>query len=831
MPILRSASAAGPPSRSHSQTVSFNSRSANSFRSRLSPQHRLGAVNTRRRGRRSPIPRRARPRMRMFASALASLLLLPPAAAADAPSLARGRTASAPDSGRDAQRLRRALDGHAGAAVGRSAKSEKAEHSEEEASAKSAKSSKGSKLFSPKSTAKDAKAEKVYSHQSAKGEGSEGAEEPGPSIQITDSKKTLEGSTTLYDIKKRGVLNCGITTTPGFGIITESENGENSYSGFDVDLCRSVAAAIFGEVENLDSFINYTTLTGTERFKSLQDKEVDMLARITTLTMDRDVWIPEANSGFSFSAPYIFDGHRFAGIPEFVECADNLEVESGNCASMQVCVNDGTTTLEQLKTLLPNENISIRASNLEAQMGIADGGCNVIFAGSNAIAEPALREAGYEGDYAVGDTLFSREPLALVTRESDPRFTDFVNWVLQALMSAEENNITQEEAANLSKSELFGKTFAGAFRSAVSAVGNYGEIYKRNLENLIPRGGLNTLNNGDSGRILSQEFGSLERKGPLPSEGTLAIIKRRGFVSCGITRRAGFADFDVETATWSGLDVDYCRALSAAIFDGSITNVVFHVLPATDRFQVLSSGLVDVLSRITTHTFERDVFEPSAQVGFTFSNPNFYDGLSFGGIPPFGNCADQLDTTSETCKDLRICVNDGTTTIARTRELFPEENILPMPSGEASLGGLASGACNAVAGGSHDIAQNSVASAGYTGDYEIGSNRFSKDPLAMVTRQDDPTWSDFVFWVLEATFYAEEQGIDKVNAKKMPTTNLFGALYRDMLRNAVQAVGNYQEIYARNVEVIVPRNGLNLLNDGNMPQHYSLPGIGFEFDK
>lgn len=293
-------------------------------------------------------------------------------------------------------------------------------------------------------------------------------------------------------------------------------------------------------------------------------------------------------------------------------------------------------------------------------------------------------------------------------------------------------------------------------------------------------------------------------------------------------RRPGFADFDAEKAAWSGLDVDYCRALSAAVFDGSINNVVFHVLPATDRFQVLSSGLVDVLSRITTHTFERDVFEATAQEGFTFTNPNFYDGLSFGGIPPFGDCADRLDITSDICKDLRICVNDGTTTIARTRELFPEGNILPMMSGEVSLGGLTSGACNAVAGGSHDIAQNSVANAGYVGDYEIGSNRFSKDPLAIVTRQDDPIWSDFVFWVLEATFYAEEKGIDKANAKKMPTTNLFGALYRDMLRNAIQAVGNYQEIYARNVEFIVPRNGLNLLNNGNMPQNYPLPGIGFE---
>jgi len=637
---------------------------------------------------------------------------------------------------------------------------------------------------------------------------------------------TLEGSTTLFDIDQRGHLRCGITLTPGFG---ESAPDSSQFSGFDVDLCRSVAAAIFGAEQHPDDFIKYTVLTATERFKALQQKDVDMLARITTLTMDRDVWIPEAESGFSFSEPYIYDGHRFAGRPDFVACADKKNV-TGACSALRVCVNDGTTTLEQLVKLLPEENISVQPSNQAAQMGIVDGTCNAIFAGSNAIAEPALRQAGYQGDYAVGKVLFSREPLALVTREDDPRFTDFVNWILQALFAAEEQNVLMGNANKFSArpNHLFGETFENFQQNAVAAVGNYGEIYERNLAALIPRGGLNDINNGDSGRIISHEFGSLEKEGPNPSEGTLATIKARGFVSCGITRRAGFAEFDAASYSWYGLDVDYCRALSAAVFNGSIDNIVFHVLPATDRFEALASGLVDVLSRITTHTFERDVLETTSQTGFTFTQPNFYDGLSFGGIPPYGDCADRLDTTSEVCKDLRICVNDGTTTIARTRELFPEEFIVPMPSGEESLGGLASGVCNAVAGGSHDIAINSVASAGYVGDYEIGKNRYSKDPLAMVTRQDDAIWSDFVYWVLQSTFYAEELNITLARAKEMPSTNLFGPLYRDMFKDAVQAVGNYGEIYSRNVETIVPRNGLNLLNSGNSPQVYAFPGLVFE---
>lgn len=636
----------------------------------------------------------------------------------------------------------------------------------------------------------------------------------------------LEGSTTLFDIKERGSLNCGITISPGFGKVQDSENGP-MYSGMDVDLCRAVSSAIFGHSDDLDTRINFAVLTATERFEALESQQVDILARITTLTMDRDVWVPSAQAGFSFSVPYVYDGHRFAGVSSFVECADDLNA-SGDCVGLKVCVNDGTTTSEQLNKLLPAQNIVVQPNNEATQEGVIDGTCNAIFAGSNAIAEASMRQAGFEGDYSVGDNIFSLEPLALVTRDDDARFTDFVNWVLQALLSAEEQGVSQSNFQTMPTTHLFGETFKNMLADAIAAVGNYGEIYERNLAELIPRGGLNRLNNGDSGRILSHPFGAVEAEGPEPFSGTLHEIKQRGHLNCGITRRAGFGEFDGTTFEWSGLDVDYCRALSAAIFDGVPDNVVYHVLPATARFEAAQAmGFVDVLSRITTHTFERDVLETTTQMGFTFSQANFYDGLSFGGIPPFAACADNLDTTGD-CRGVRICVNAGTTTIARTRELFPEANIVPMSSGEASLDGLASGVCNVVAGGSHDIAQKSVESAGYFGDYEIGRNRFSKDPLALVTRQEDARWSEFVYWVVSATFYAEEQGISKTTANdELPAVNLFGPLYRNMLRNAVQAVGNYGDIYARNVESIVPRSGLNLLNTENGPQFYPLPGIVF----
>ena len=135
--------------------------------------------------------------------------------------------------------------------------------------------------------------------------------------------------------------------------------------------------------------------------------------------------------------------------------------------------------------------------------------------------------------------------------------------------------------------------------------------------------------------IYGMPFGDTTSSGPGPQVGsTLRTIADRGFLRCGITRRAIFAEFDTDTQERSGLDIDFCKALSAAMFNGVTSSVHYTVLPATDRFIALAEGQVDVLSRITTVTLSRDVNETSSGVGFSFSQPDFYDGLSFGGIPP-----------------------------------------------------------------------------------------------------------------------------------------------------------------------------------------------------
>lgn len=160
--------------------------------------------------------------------------------------------------------------------------------------------------------------------------------------------------------------------------------------------------------------------------------------------------------------------------------------------------------------------------------------------------------------------------------------------------------------------------------------------------------------------------------------------------------------------------------------------------------------------------------------------------------------------------------------------LFPEKFIVSMQSSELAVQGLASGACNAIAGGVGEIVESNIRVVGqYLGEYEIGSRRFSKDPLALVTRQNDPEWSAFVYWIVSAIFHAEEQGITAASSHTMPIVNLFGYLYQRMFRDAIAAVGSYKEIYDRNLEAVLPRSGLNLQNMNPLgPQHYPMPGLG-----
>lgn len=341
-------------------------------------------------------------------------------------------------------------------------------------------------------------------------------------------------------------------------------------------------------------------------------------------------------TGFTFSDPYLYDSLGIGGQPLYVDCASRRDTTSPTCAGLRICVLGSTTYLELLPTLFPEGILSNLPSLNAVYDALSNGICNVLAGGVFEIAEQVARSNGFMGNYSVGNVTLSREPLALATREDDPSWSDFVNAVLTSLMHAEEKRIGLSNAIAMGANpELFGSSFSSMFVHAVMTVGNYGEMYRRHLEPLVPRQRINEINNGSEPLIYSYPFGNMLANGrePLP-ESTLAQVRERGWLQCGVGQLAGFAEFNTTTQEWSGLDVDVCRAISAAIFNGIHNNVQFIRVAAPERFQVLESGQIDLLTEATTATLSRDIYQPSVKTGFSFGFTTFFDGLGFGGIPP-----------------------------------------------------------------------------------------------------------------------------------------------------------------------------------------------------
>ena len=332
----------------------------------------------------------------------------------------------------------------------------------------------------------------------------------------------------------------------------------------------------------------------------------------------------------------MYTGTLLAGSQADIECISNQDFESHNCTGINVCVISGTTQaqlLEELSEFEQGRFNTVFAPSLALLFDrLRQGFCSVIVGDQLDIAESNARQFGYTGDYHVqSEDLLVREPLALATREDDSQWSDFVSWVVEGLIRAEELNVGQGISNAMPTTDVFGGPFQNMFQRAIAAVGNYGEMYERNLGAILPRPSINRINDGSSGLILPFPFGNLTVDGPDPVPGSkIAEIQKRGFLLCGISRRPIFAY--LQNGEFAGMDVDFCKAIAAAIFDGRTRGTVrYENLEVSERFQALADGTVDVLSRITTANLEREVRESSTGIGFDFSAPNFYDGLLFAG--------------------------------------------------------------------------------------------------------------------------------------------------------------------------------------------------------
>ena len=214
------------------------------------------------------------------------------------------------------------------------------------------------------------------------------------------------------------------------------------------------------------------------------------------------------------------------------------------------------------------------------------------------------------------------------TREDDPEWTSLVNLVLKGLYTADRHGITKKTTADIDVllNGTGGEDFKSIIVDSVSAVGNIDELYSRHLSGVAPRTGLNTLNDGSSGLIYSYPFGVVDTVGKVKAGSDIESIIDRGYLRCGITEgsSAGLAEFDGEA--WTGMDIQYCLAVAAALFSRAAVEAVEYVKisDTSERYKMLAAGEVDLLTgeRVTLLNGWK---EPTTMTGYTFSSPYYYD--------------------------------------------------------------------------------------------------------------------------------------------------------------------------------------------------------------
>ncbi|MBB3658579.1 general L-amino acid transport system substrate-binding protein [Rhizobium sp. BK650] len=303
---------------------------------------------------------------------------------------------------------------------------------------------------------------------------------------------------------------------------------------------------------------------------------------------------------------------------------------------------------------------------------------------------------------------------------------------------------------------------------------------------------------------------------------TLADVKAKGFIQCGVnTGLAGFAAPDA-SGNWSGFDVDFCRAVSAAVF-GDANKVKFTPLSAANRFPALQSGEVDVLARNTTWTINRDT-----ALGLNFRFVNYYDGQGFM-VRKSLNVKSALELSGAS-----VCVQSGTTTELNLADYFKANNLQYNPVVFEKLdevnAAYDSGRCDV-----YTTDQSGLYSLRLTlknpDEHMILPEIISKEPLAPAVRQGDDQWFDIVSWVGYAMVNAEEFGITQANVDEMKNSpnpdikRFLGVeadtkigtdlgLTNDWAYNVVKNVGNYGEVFEKNIGQGSPlkiARGLNAL--------------------
>ncbi|MCV3768546.1 amino acid ABC transporter substrate-binding protein [Rhizobium sp. TRM95796] len=303
---------------------------------------------------------------------------------------------------------------------------------------------------------------------------------------------------TLDDVKAKGFVQCGVNANlAGFG----SQDASGNFTGFDVDYCRGIAAAVFGDATK----VKFTALSAKDRFPALQSGEIDVLARNTTWTASRD-----SQLGFDFRAVNYYDGQGFM-VRKDIGVKSALELSGA-----AVCVQSGTTTELNLADYFRANKLEYKPVVFEKQEEVDAaynaGRCDVYTTDQSGLYSIRLSLAN-PADHVILPEIISKEPLGPAVRQNDSKWFDVVSYVHFAMVTGEEFGITQANLDEMTKStnpdikrflgeekdQTIGKDLGLDEKWAynvLKAVGNYGESFERNVgqgSNLKIARGLNAL--------------------------------------------------------------------------------------------------------------------------------------------------------------------------------------------------------------------------------------------------------------------------------------------------------------------------------------------------
>lgn len=287
---------------------------------------------------------------------------------------------------------------------------------------------------------------------------------------------------TLDAIRERGKVQCGVSTgVAGFS----APDSQGRWTGLDVDVCRAVAAAVLGDGEK----VNFVPVNTQQRFTALQSGQVDLLSRNTSWTLTRD-----ASLGFHFAAVTYYDGQGFL-VPKKLKVTSAKQLRNA-----QVCIQAGTTTEKNLSDYSRAQGVPFKPVVYEsfeaAYKAFFSGRCQAYTTDASGLAMLITKQAPHPEDYMILPELISKEPLGPLVRRDDDEWFAIVKWSVFALLEAEELGLTQTNIDSFRSStspsiqrfvgtgedmgKLLGLDKTWSLR-IVKAVGNYGEIYERNV--------------------------------------------------------------------------------------------------------------------------------------------------------------------------------------------------------------------------------------------------------------------------------------------------------------------------------------------------------------